>query len=207
MKISSRAAFTLIELLVVIAIICILAGILVPSITVGLDRARRASCLNNVKELTESFLTYAGDHKGHLPATDGVGPTGKFSSLDEIVVMMFTNEYVTASSMWVCPADKQRTACPANRFNSFSSAKNCSYIYFAGYNLLKAADDLAKLPLVADKPQGGSTAKLTDRDAHGAKYRNVGYAGGASAGLRTADEANAIVELPQLKDYGIEILE
>ncbi|MBQ9345258.1 MAG: prepilin-type N-terminal cleavage/methylation domain-containing protein [Kiritimatiellae bacterium] len=198
MKNSRRAAFTLIELLVVIAVIGLLAAILVPAITVGLDRAHRASCLNNVKELTQAFVSYGADHKGHLPDPDD------FSSLDKVAKMMFTNEYVTVPTLWLCPADKRRKAVRPDAFvSSFSSDKNCSYIYFAGYNTLKAADELSTLPLIADKLVGGT---LSAQDLHGANYRNVGFLGGNVRGLKDAAEANKITSLPQLKDYDIEIL-
>jgi prepilin-type N-terminal cleavage/methylation domain-containing protein len=199
-KESRRGGFTLIELLVVIAIIGLLAAILVPAITTGMDRARRSACLNNVKELTEGFLAYGADHKGRLP-----GPNTGFDDLTSIAKMMYTNEYVSVPSVWVCPADKGRSVCLGQNFaSSFSCAANCSYIYFAGYNSLKASADLAKLPLVADRARSG---KLTASDSHGEKYRNVGYLGGAVKGLKTADEANGITGLSLLQDYDIEVFE
>lgn len=193
MKESRRGGFTLIELLVVIAIIGLLAAILVPAITTGMDRARRTSCLNNVKELTEGFLSYASDHKGRMP-----GPKSGFEDLTSVVKMMYTNDYLSVPAVWVCPADKGRTVCLASQVESaFSCEANCSYIYFAGYNTMAAADDLSKLPLVADRSNGQT---LTAADSHGEKYRNVGYLGGAVKGLRTADEANGITELALLKE-------
>jgi prepilin-type N-terminal cleavage/methylation domain-containing protein/prepilin-type processing-associated H-X9-DG protein len=58
----SRRGFTLIELLVVIAIIAILAAILFPVFAQAREKARQASCLSNVKQLTLGLLMYAQDY-------------------------------------------------------------------------------------------------------------------------------------------------
>lgn len=57
-----RRAFTLIELLVVIAIIAILAAILFPVFARAREKARQASCLSNVKQITLGFLMYVQDY-------------------------------------------------------------------------------------------------------------------------------------------------
>ncbi len=67
--------FTLIELLVVIAIIAILAAILFPVFARAREKARTASCLNNVKELTLGIMMYVQDYDETYPAGYNYAPT------------------------------------------------------------------------------------------------------------------------------------
>lgn len=129
----SRGAFTLIELLVVIAIIAILAALLLPALAKAKEKARRTSCISNLRQWGIALQMYASDNNSGTP-TDGYGqdlhgsfawclPTGPAGTPDD--PLAWFNE--------LPPLVSERTL--ANYYDAMSNGR--------GFNgNTKAADDM-----------------------------------------------------------------
>ena len=127
-----RRGFTLIELLVVIAIIAILAAILFPVFARAREKARQASCLSNVKQISLGFLMYAQDYDETMPPAliTGAGTPGHVYA-DRRYWWELTEPYVKNWQLYRCPSD----ATPWSAGAGAGGAALPPYVTSYGYNL------------------------------------------------------------------------
>jgi prepilin-type N-terminal cleavage/methylation domain-containing protein len=100
-----RRAFTLMELLVALAVIAVLAALLLPAISGSKDKAKRAGCTNNLRQINLGIRLYADDSNDASP---NVGTNaGVFMAYKEMMKSYVGLRGASSArdALFACPAD------------------------------------------------------------------------------------------------------
>jgi len=103
--------FSLIELLVVIVIIGILAALIVPAAGRGTSQAKRAKCLQNLRQIQVATIAYAGENDGQFPTAERIyGFPHEFENFSNSLGRYLD---VTRDKIMFCPGELMSTRNPS----------------------------------------------------------------------------------------------
>jgi prepilin-type N-terminal cleavage/methylation domain-containing protein len=134
-------SFTLVELLVVISIIGLLAGLAVPAIQGGLDKAKQGVDVSNARQLGIIFFSEANDNNGMYRVSGDLTNTNTAGTFLEIVQGMFSNGVLTSAKIL-----SGQGVIPATSTNAVTAA-NIAFGYVPN---LTTSDD-GQIPLILTK--------------------------------------------------------
>jgi prepilin-type N-terminal cleavage/methylation domain-containing protein len=154
----ARRGFTLIELLVVIAIIAILAAILFPVFAKARDRARRAACVSNLKQIGTAIVMYGDDYDGYIypqwfsdggywkyPIGTCPAPTNPGGPWPQLLWATVYSNYSKNTDIFRCACEGNNSEPKQWLFNMnpniAETKKSVSYFYL-GLDAWKANDDI-----------------------------------------------------------------
>jgi prepilin-type N-terminal cleavage/methylation domain-containing protein len=130
--------FSLVELLVVMVIIALLAALFLPVFASAKARAKRTTCLANLKQINLSVHLYAGDNGDKTPVTG----SGTFITYKELVkgYVGLRGPSSSGDKVFTCPADTfyydDTSLAYVPKGHHEQAAYDFSSYYFNGLNLL-----------------------------------------------------------------------
>ena len=122
-------SFTLVELLVVISIIGLLAGLAVPAIQGGLDRAKQGVDVSNARQLGIIFFSEANDNNGIYRVNSDLTNTSPAASFTLLCQAMVSNGILSTTKILA-----GNGVPPAVNTNSLG-AGNIAWAYVVGLDV------------------------------------------------------------------------
>jgi len=120
-----KKGFTLIELLVVIAIIAILAAMLLPALSKAREKARMASCISNLKQISLAIKMYSDDYD--VPRMPAVVPSTN-SPWSAWYVALYDLGYIKGNwNVFKCPSDTRKLNWSRAGAGTGGTWQVCSY--------------------------------------------------------------------------------
>ena len=208
-----HAGFTLLEILVVVAILTLLAALLFPVFSQARERARRTSCLSNLKQIGLGMLMYSQDNDEHLPAwtnfwvcatngtTGGIGPNDTTTCGDDTADRYWDAAILPyiksgdpgdlsvpdSGGVWHCPASELDEGYSSYGYSMGIAVYSLEEFYYL-FPPEASLNDPARTVFVGDGGTAGRLGRPQDLQGYAQKYvpGYEYYVGGVKAYSRDA---------------------
>jgi prepilin-type processing-associated H-X9-DG protein len=180
--------FALVELMIVIEVVIFLLAMLLPALSKARQSARRAACINQLKQIITGIKTYSPDYDEYYPSSAAPGQAISVSEHYKDLGILYPT-YVVSLDVFTCPSSgdkmpatrvRDRTTLVPDPGNPFTDeeARQVSYAY--SYNgsggdkvWTEAAPSTTRI--LADRH---ASKELTKESNHKEDGRNVAYQDG-----------------------------
>jgi prepilin-type N-terminal cleavage/methylation domain-containing protein/prepilin-type processing-associated H-X9-DG protein len=142
MSSTTKNGFTLIELLVVISIIAVLAGMLLPAVSMVRDASRSAICMSNLRQCGMATMLYTADWDGLLPSAGNSS-----GGLPIAWTKTFTNAEYIDNTVLLCPSAAPFHYAVGAAVGNFGYGVETWHNKFTGVNWTGDWVQLAKAPV------------------------------------------------------------
>ena len=172
----------LVEVAVIVAVLAAIPGLLWCSILGARESARRAACLNNLKQLITGMKTYTPDYDEYYPTSAKPGKEINVETHYRDLGMLYPT-YITSLDVFTCPSSGDRmprrndpTGVCDNKPLLDSEAEQVSYAYSydgrGGKSVAWTEAATSTTRPLADRP---ATKELTEQSNHDVDGRNVAF--------------------------------
>jgi prepilin-type processing-associated H-X9-DG protein/prepilin-type N-terminal cleavage/methylation domain-containing protein len=153
-KIFRRRAFTLFELLLVVTIIAMLAGLLLPALNRGKQKAKATICLNNLKQIGIACVLYAGENKDSLPQSEHQNASW----------VLTLQPFLTGTNLHRCPVDANQQRMFSYAINDFLTPHpyGANTLDFSKTTVIPSPADTLHLAECADAYEGSDHFHFAD---------------------------------------------